>query len=88
MMPTLSARVTEHWLEKSVPCSLDSMVEYQKTLHQVSNFADRLATLNWPGFGLFNDWVSNAPKIWLNKRRETALDWSRNHLALGTFVFF
>lgn len=60
------------------------MVEYQRTLLQVSNFADKLAALDWPGVGLFNEWVLNAPKIWLNKRRETALDWARNHLALGT----
>jgi centromere/kinetochore protein ZW10 len=35
------------------------------------------------GLGPFDAWVSNAPKIWLNKRRETALDWTRNQLALG-----
>jgi centromere/kinetochore protein ZW10 len=88
MMPALSTRITEHWLEKGVPSSLDSMVEYQKTLLQVSNFADKLAALEWPGVGIFNEWVSNAPKIWLNKRRETALDWARNHLALGTLPAF
>lgn len=88
MMPALSARITEGWLERGVPSSLNSMVEYQKTLIQVNNFADKLEALNWPGVDLFSDWVVNAPKIWLNKRRETALNWTRNHLALGVFPLY
>jgi centromere/kinetochore protein ZW10 len=38
MMPDLSRRVTEDWLEKSVPSSLDDMVDYQKTLSHVDDF--------------------------------------------------
>ena len=38
MMPDLSRRITEDWLEKSVPSSLDDMVDYQKTLMRVDDF--------------------------------------------------
>lgn len=31
----------------------------------------------------FHEWVGSASKIWLNKRRETAMDWTRNQLSLG-----
>lgn len=83
MMPGLSAHIKEVWLDAAVPSALDDMVEYQKALAQVETFAGTLKTLDWPGVDSFNDWVSNAPKIWLAKRRENSLDWVRNGLSLG-----
>jgi centromere/kinetochore protein ZW10 len=59
------------------------MVDYQKALAQVSEFATKLDLLKWPGVEGLHDWVTNAPKIWLNKKRETALDWTRNQFSLG-----
>jgi len=84
MMPTLSSRIKEMWLDTAVPSSLDDMVPYQKALAQVNDFATTLDSLQWPGVDAFYDWVSNAPKIWLNHRREATLDWTRNQLSLGT----
>ncbi|KAH7306101.1 centromere/kinetochore protein-like protein zw10 [Rhexocercosporidium sp. MPI-PUGE-AT-0058] len=83
MMPVLSTRILEVWLDTAVPASLDDMVDYQKALALVGDFAAKLDALKWPGADIFNDWVSNAPKIWLSKRRETTLDWTRNQLSLG-----
>jgi centromere/kinetochore protein ZW10 len=83
MMPPLSRRILETWLETAVPASLDDMVDYQKALALVHEFACRLDILKWPGSERFHDWVSSAPRIWLNKRRETALDWTRNQISLG-----
>lgn len=85
MMPNLSARIKEDWLDTAVPSSLDDMVDYQKALAQVDDFAAKLQMLDWPGVSSFNDWVSNSPKIWLAKRRESALDWVRNELSLGKY---
>ncbi|KAH7408986.1 centromere/kinetochore protein-like protein zw10 [Cadophora sp. MPI-SDFR-AT-0126] len=83
MMPVLSIRILEVWLDTAVPASLDDMVDYQKALALVADFAAKLEALQWPGADTFHDWVSNAPKIWLGKRRETTLDWTRNQLSLG-----
>lgn len=83
MMPSLSAQIKEVWLDTAVPSSLDDMVEYQKSMAQVHEFAEKLESLQWPGVDDFYDWVTNASKIWLLKRRETSLDWTRNQLALG-----
>ena len=73
----------EDWLNTAVPSSLDDMIDYQRALAQVEDFAGKLQSLGWPGVESFNDWVSNAPKVWLAKRRETALDWTRNEISLG-----
>jgi centromere/kinetochore protein ZW10 len=87
MMPILFTRIKEQWLDSAVPSSLDDMGEYQKTLVQVNDFAAKLESLNWPTADGFYDWVSNAHRIWLSKRKETALDWTRNQLALGRSHF-
>lgn len=83
MMPVLSTRILEVWLDTAVPSSLEDMVDYQKALAQVGDFASTLDSLKWPGADTLHDWVSSAPRIWLNKRRETTLDWTRNQLSLG-----
>jgi len=83
MMPVLSRRLLDDWLDSAVPASLDDMVDYQKTLALVQDFARRLDILKWPGSDDIHDWIAGAPRIWLNKRREEALDWTRNQLSLG-----
>lgn len=83
MMPIIFTRVKEQWLDPAVPSSMEGVGEYQQSLAQVNAFAATLDSLNWPATEGFYDWVSNAHKIWLSKRKETALDWTRNQLALG-----
>jgi centromere/kinetochore protein ZW10 len=86
LMPTLSDRLLNIWLHSAVPSSLDEMEDYQKALSQVSNFATALDTLKWPGVEGLHEWVSHAPRIWLNKRRETALESTRLQLSMGTLT--
>lgn len=86
-MPIVFTRVKEQWLDPAVPSSLEDMGEYQNALALVNGFASALESLNWPAADGFRDWVSNAHKIWLSKRKETALDWTRNQLTLGRFGF-
>jgi protein transport protein DSL1/ZW10 len=86
MMPTLSTRVKELWLDTAVPASLGEIENYQKALDQVSDFANTLDVLGWPDSHGFHHWVEDAHKNWLNKRRETVLDWTRNQLELGKHI--
>ncbi|PMD34525.1 centromere/kinetochore protein-like protein zw10 [Hyaloscypha variabilis F] len=86
MMPTLARRILEVWLDTAVPSSLEDMVDYQKALAQVHEFAKNLDALKWAGVESLHDWVTNAPKIWLTKKRESALDWTRNQFSLGLGV--
>ena len=59
------------------------MTAFRKAIALVQVFADNLKALKWTGAEELHDWVANAPRIWLTKRRETALDWTRNQLSLG-----
>lgn len=85
MMPIIFTRLKEQWLDPAVPSTLEGMAEYQQSLAHVSAFAATLESLNWPAADGFYDWVSNAHRIWLSKRKENALDRIRNQLALGEF---
>lgn len=88
MMPSLISQVKNTWLDSAVPASLDGLPEYRKALVMVKDFADRLTAFQWDGADELNDWVANAHKIWLTKRREVCLDWTRNQLALGKTILF
>ena len=83
MMPIIFTRLKEQWLDPAVPSSMEYMDEYQQSLAQVNEFAATLGSLNWPAADDLYNWVSNAHKIWLSKRKETALDLTRNQLILG-----
>lgn len=82
-MPVLATRIKETWLDKAVPTTLEELADYQVAITQVGDFIAKLDSLRWPGVNEFRDWVVKAPKIWLGKKRETSLDWTRNQLSLG-----
>jgi centromere/kinetochore protein ZW10 len=86
MMAKVCSQIKESWLDSAVPVSLDDMIAFRKAIAMVNVFADNLEALKWSGAGELHDWVTNAPRIWLTKRRETSLDWTRNQLSLGQFL--
>jgi protein transport protein DSL1/ZW10 len=88
LMPKLCSQIKETWLDSAVPASLEDMTAFRKAIALVQVFADNLKALQWTGAEELHDWVTNAPRIWLTKRRETSLDWTRNQLSLGELFHF
>lgn len=82
-MPKLCSWIKDTWLDSAVPTTLEDMTTFRKTIALVQAFANNVRSLKWAGAQELDEWVANAPKIWLSKRRETALDWTRNQLSLG-----
>jgi centromere/kinetochore protein ZW10 len=85
MMPKLCSQIKDTWLDSAVPTSLEDMTAFRKAIALVQVFANNLGSLKWAGAQELDDWVANAPRIWLTKRREMSLDWTRNQLSLGKF---
>src|SRR5436853_1218160 len=86
LMPKLCTKIKDTWLDSAVPASLDDMTAFQNAIALVQVFANNLKELEWLGVDELEEWVVNAPRTWLAKRRETSLDWIRNQLALGESV--
>jgi protein transport protein DSL1/ZW10 len=83
LVPSLSAKLVEFWLESCVPLSIEEMPAFQQTLDAVQAFTAHIERLGWHGSRQLQDWVANAPRIWLTKRREAVLGDVRNLVFTG-----
>ncbi|KAK6334062.1 hypothetical protein TWF696_002564 [Orbilia brochopaga] len=73
------------YLPGCIPTDLDHFSEFEGVLTETTEFEGYLSAAGWLGRtrGELKDWVSRAPRIWLNRRRESALDSLRKTFALG-----
>jgi centromere/kinetochore protein ZW10 len=85
MMPAVVSRITTVWLDSAVPSSL-KMDEFKEVIQVAKEFCAALKALGLSGFGELQEWVDSAPRIWLSKCREAALDSIRSQLAGGTYI--
>lgn len=83
MMPEVVSRIISVWLDSAVPASLQEMDKFEAIMATARQFCARLEELNLSGFNELQDWVENAPRVWLAKCRETALDTVRTRLSEG-----
>lgn len=83
MMPEVASRIISVWLDSAVPASLKEMDQFESIMARAKQFCARLSGLNFTGFNELQDWVDDAPKVWLAKCRETALDTVRVRLSQG-----
>lgn len=73
LMPALTGRLENHWLDQALPSTLAEVREFSPLLEDVSELADQIDKLGWHGSNALREWVSNAPRSWLTKRREAVL---------------
>ena len=83
LMPSLTTRLISDWLSPSIPPDLDGMVDFQAILAVVLDYADKVESYGWHGKNDLVEWVERAPRVWLNRRRETSLDRVRRLLVRG-----
>ncbi|ROW09099.1 hypothetical protein VPNG_05740 [Cytospora leucostoma] len=83
MMPEVISRIISIWLDLAVPASLEEMDKFESVMASAKQFCDRLTDLKFSGFNELQEWVENAPRVWLAKCRETALDTVRTRLSGG-----
>ncbi|KAK0894122.1 ribosome biogenesis protein ytm1 [Friedmanniomyces endolithicus] len=83
LIPAMSLRLEDHWLEPAVPLNIKEMPAFQDMLMHVSQLADRIERHGWRGTKQLRVWVQNAPRTWLTKRREAVLGDVRNLVFAG-----
>lgn len=81
MMPELMTRMINVWLDSAIPPSLKEMDAFEEVIASAKEFCSKLESLRFSGFNELQEWVENAPRVWLSKCRETALDAVRIRLS-------
>lgn len=81
LMPGVISQLGDHWLMPSVPTSLDGLTAFEAILDRVKDMADELSKIGWTGSADLQEWVEQAPRIWLAKKKEQALNEVRHALA-------
>ncbi|CAM1507928.1 Fc.00g047760.m01.CDS01 [Cosmosporella sp. VM-42] len=83
VMADLIPRLITVWLDSAVPASLREMGSFQGMIKKAREFCETLDKHGYTGFEELQEWVNNAPSIWLEKCRETTLDAVRAKLLKG-----
>ena len=83
LMADLVPRLIEQWLEPAVPSSLQNMQEFHAMSERAKGFHSTVHELGYTGMEQLQQWVEQAPTVWLGKCRETALDSIRLKLTSG-----
>jgi centromere/kinetochore protein ZW10 len=81
LLPGLIPRLISTWLSSSVPPSLEGMQEYREMLALAVKLEEDIETVGWTANGELLDWVNQAPRVWLTRRREASLDSVRSILS-------
>lgn len=85
-IPALSSKLISFWLSPAIPTDLPGLDEFEKTLNHVVQFCDTLESLGWHGQEELASWASQAPRIWLGKRRVDSLDRVRKVLGASQYT--
>ncbi|QPC79233.1 hypothetical protein HYE68_009985 [Fusarium pseudograminearum] len=83
MMADVIPKLIGEWLVPAVPSSLKEMDNFQAMIKRAQEFCQSLTDNGYTGFADLQNWVDNAPSIWLGKCRETTLDSVRSKLLDG-----
>ena len=83
LIPSLTSRLESQWLDPAIPVSISQVADFETLLASVTDLADHIESLSWNGTEGLREWVQNAPRAWLTKRREVVLGEVRNLVFTG-----
>jgi protein transport protein DSL1/ZW10 len=83
LLPEVIHKITKVWLDSAVPANLQDMGKFQDMIAAAKDLCDKLRSLGLTNLGDLQEWSDSAPRVWLSKCREAALDSVRVKLSQG-----
>ncbi|KAF2156916.1 hypothetical protein K461DRAFT_249523 [Myriangium duriaei CBS 260.36] len=80
LMPQFIEHFETTQLNPNVPVETEQLKRFDELLVAVRGLSQNLAEQSWEGHTQLDAWVQNAPKVWLARQREHALDTIRHSL--------
>ncbi|KAL4755297.1 hypothetical protein BDW72DRAFT_200302 [Aspergillus terricola var. indicus] len=80
-IPAISSKIISHWLSNAIPTKLSDLGEFEATLDLVLQFTNTIESLDLHGQEELVSWTTQAPRLWLTRRRVDSLDQVRKVLA-------
>ncbi|KAL4736859.1 hypothetical protein BDV11DRAFT_207262 [Aspergillus similis] len=80
-IPAISSKIISHWLSTAIPTKLADLGEFEATLDHVLQFTNTIESLDLHGQEELVSWTTQAPRLWLTRRRVDSLDQVRKVLA-------
>ncbi|KAJ5320245.1 hypothetical protein N7508_000528 [Penicillium antarcticum] len=80
-IPSIASKVISEWLSSAIPTDLAGLADFEKLLNNVLQFTQTIESWGWTGQEELFAWVSQAPRLWLTRRRVDSLDSVRKVLA-------
>ncbi|KAK5660157.1 hypothetical protein OQA88_13626 [Cercophora sp. LCS_1] len=83
LLPQVIHEISRTWLDSAVPASLQDMDKFQDVIAVTKSFCTTLRGFGFTNLGDLQEWTESAPRVWLSKCREAALDSVRVKLSQG-----
>jgi centromere/kinetochore protein ZW10 len=80
-IPSIASKVISEWLSSAIPTDLAGLADFEKLIDHVLQFTQNIESWGWTGQEELAAWVSQAPRLWLTRRRVDSLDSVRKVLA-------
>ncbi|KAF2480712.1 Centromere/kinetochore Zw10-domain-containing protein [Neohortaea acidophila] len=83
LVPAMTKLLEDEWLDAAIPLNMAEIAQFTSIVEDTEELAERIEGYGWNGAGTLRQWVENAPRTWLTKRREAVLGHARNLVFAG-----
>ncbi|KAK1756921.1 Centromere/kinetochore protein zw10, partial [Echria macrotheca] len=83
LLPEMIHNITKVWLDSAVPLSIRDMDAFEDVIARAKDFYTVVKALGFSNLGELHEWTESAPRVWLSKCREAALESIRSKLSRG-----
>ena len=74
VIPGIVSKLILEWLNPAIPTDLSGLDDYDAMRAEVSSFAQAIDSFGWPGAAQLAQWLEQAPRTWITKRKGETLD--------------